>query len=131
MAESNQKHMKPSWATGQTVSIREESIIDNGSFLGGQFSSALTSSSSVTFTQVLAAGGSDATRHYNNDYGYIARRLTPANERKHGNGTKFPSKSSGGEGDKDIHSGSCKSPVKLSGRLPVAANGVGEKGYYV
>ena len=38
MAESNQKHMKPSWATGQTVSIREESIIDNGSFLGGQFS---------------------------------------------------------------------------------------------
>lgn len=72
MAESNQKHMKPSWATGQTVSIREESIIDNGSFLGGQFSCALTSSSSVTFTQVLAAGSSDAPRHYNNDYGYIA-----------------------------------------------------------
>lgn len=44
MAESNQKHMKPSWATGQTVSIREESIIDNGSFLGGQFSRALASS---------------------------------------------------------------------------------------
>lgn len=44
MAESNQKHMKPSWATGQTVSIREESIIDNGSFLGGQFSCALDSS---------------------------------------------------------------------------------------
>lgn len=44
MAESNQKHMKPSWATGQTVSIREESIIDNGSFLGGQFSCALSSS---------------------------------------------------------------------------------------
>lgn len=41
MAESNQKHMKPSWATGQTVSIREESIIYNGSFLGGQFSCAL------------------------------------------------------------------------------------------
>lgn len=55
MAESNQKHMKPSWATGQTVSIREESIIHNGSFLGGQFSCVFTSSS-VTFTQVLAAG---------------------------------------------------------------------------
>lgn len=41
MAESNQKHMKPSWATGQTVSIREEFIIYNGSFLGGQFSCAL------------------------------------------------------------------------------------------
>lgn len=54
MAESNQKHMKPSWATGQTVSIREESIIDNGSFLGGQFS---FTSSSVTFTHVLAASG--------------------------------------------------------------------------
>lgn len=38
MVESNQKHMKPSWATGQTASIRGESIIHNGSFLGGQFS---------------------------------------------------------------------------------------------
>lgn len=55
MAESNQKHMKPSWATGQTVSIREESIIDNGSFLGGQFSRVFTLFS-VAFTQVLAAG---------------------------------------------------------------------------
>lgn len=43
MAESNQKHMKPSWATGQTVSIREESIIYNGSYLGGQFSCVLLS----------------------------------------------------------------------------------------
>lgn len=37
MAARNQKHMKPSWVTGQTVSIKEESIIDKGSFLGGQF----------------------------------------------------------------------------------------------
>lgn len=54
MAESNQKHMKPSWATGQTVSIREESITDNGSFLGSQYSSALNSFPLSLFTLSLA-----------------------------------------------------------------------------
>lgn len=75
MAESNQKHMKPSWATGQTVSIREESIIHNGSFLGGQFSCVFTSSSSVTFTHILAAGSSDSLQRYNKDYSCITQLL--------------------------------------------------------
>lgn len=54
MAESNQKHMKPSWAAGQTVSIREESITDNGSFLGSQYSCALDSFPLSPFTLFLA-----------------------------------------------------------------------------
>lgn len=55
MVESNQKHMKPSWATGQTVSIREESIIDNGSFFGGSIFPCTRFFPSVTFAMPLLA----------------------------------------------------------------------------
>lgn len=125
MAESNQKHMKPSWATGQTVSIREESIIDNGSFLGGQFSCLFTSSSSVTVTQLLTAGSSDCLQRYNKDHSGITQLLHLG-----WRGTTETGRTSRGWG-KGVHPGSCKSPVKLSERLPVVVNGVRDKVYYV
>lgn len=63
--------MKPSWATGQTVSIREESIIDNGSFLGGQFSCALDSSPlSLSLFLFLSVSSFQALRHYDHYYSY-------------------------------------------------------------
>lgn len=63
--------MKPSWATGQTVSIREESIIDNGSFLGGQFSCALDSSPlSLSLFLFLSVSSFHALCHYDHYYSY-------------------------------------------------------------